>query len=332
MKGKILNKLKKYWVTIWLIVAISSLAIIISYAAYTRISTAKRVISTEAGENILFSSNYMQQSRKTTNEVADPLSFTTTNPVYIMNVCNFAQGNRGSWFYKTINYTLTAQLVDKSKNPAAASGKTFTIKKKGSSDTATDLSDGTAHTIGTTHELKYDRLKEAYDEYEITLDKSELQSTSPNFYVLITATPTDTFGGAIPVNISGYVGVSQGNSENITWTGFIEDQGLSTNTYHGYNFVLQGSGKGTVKFAWNPAYLDISEISVSTNSLPNPTDITIDGTSYKQIEMSVDSDIKSRYEINFFKKSGVDYGSSAETYLQFVSFEKPTPEPEEPGE
>ena len=323
MKSKIFKKLKKHWITIWLAVAVSALAVIVGYAAYTRVSTTKRVVSTQAGADVLFSSNYMMLARKTTNEVADPQNYSSTDPMYIMNVCNFAQGNRRTWYNKTITYSLTAQLVDKSKNAAVVSNKTFTIKKKGSSDPATDLSDGTVHSIGT-FQLKYDRDDVAYDEFEITFDRSELQSTSPNYYVLVIATPSSNDGGAIPTNISGYVGVSQGNTSKVNWTGEIEDQNLGTNTYHGYNFVLHGTGKGTVKFAWDPRYLSISEISVSTNKLPTSTTEVIDGVSMNVIELSVDSSSKARYEINFFKESGNDYGSNVDNYLKFISFDEST--------
>ena len=328
MKSKIFKKLKKHWITIWLAVAVSALAVIVGYAAYTRVSTTKRVVSTQAGADVLFSSNYMMLARKTTNEVANPQQYTSDNPMYTMNVCNFAQGDRRTWFNRTINYTLTAQLVDKSKNAVSASGKTFTIKKKGVSGSATDLSDGVVHTVGS-FQLKYSKDDIAYDEFEITLDKSELQSNSPNYYVLIIATPDSTEGGAIPTNISGYIGVSQGNTSTVRWTGEIEDQGLGTNTYHGYNFVLHGSGKGIIKFGWDPRYLSISEISVSTNSLPSPTTETVQidentSATFNTIELSVDSSVKARYEINFFKETGSDYGSSIDNYLKFISFTETT--------
>ncbi len=323
MKGSIIKKLKKHWITVWLTAALICLTTILSFAAYTRISTVKRVISTEASEAMLFSSNYMQQAIKTTNEVASPEAYNEegVHPTYIMNVCNFAQGNRGTWFYKTIEYTLTAQLVDKAKNASAVSGKVYTIRKKGSSQAAIDLSDGTSHTIGS-FTLEYSRLHEAYDEFEIVLDKSELEKTSPEHYILVRATPTEDFGSAIPSVISGYIGVSQANTQESGWTGVIEDQRLDSNTYHGYNFVLHGTGKGTVTFIWDPRYLEISPISKTNNSLPDDTEITVSGVAYRQIKLSVDSEAKARYEINFFKKNGEDYGENVNTYLQFTGFEE----------
>ena len=58
MKGK-LDFFRKNWITIWLVIAAVSLGTMVTYAAYTRITIVKRVVSTTEGAGNLFSSNYL---------------------------------------------------------------------------------------------------------------------------------------------------------------------------------------------------------------------------------------------------------------------------------
>ena len=51
---KVLQKIAKNWITVWLIIAVLVFLSISAYAAYTRLTVAKRVISTGEGAGDMF--------------------------------------------------------------------------------------------------------------------------------------------------------------------------------------------------------------------------------------------------------------------------------------
>jgi len=121
-RKKLKNVAKKAgisWITVWMIVAGFILTGLVGYASYTGVTMVKRVISTKAGAGLLFSSNYMTIGTLTSieygnytdyfDENGNPLS---TNPTYTLNVCNYSQGDKATWYTSSnISYTVTAELL-----------------------------------------------------------------------------------------------------------------------------------------------------------------------------------------------------------------------------
>ena len=58
MKDKFIKKLKRSWLAIWIALQrpLSTIGVL---AAYTSVSSVKRVVSTQKGAGMLFSSNYL---------------------------------------------------------------------------------------------------------------------------------------------------------------------------------------------------------------------------------------------------------------------------------
>ena len=114
--NKFFRKLKKHWITVWLVVAIIAVGTFITFASYTGIYSVKRVVSTTASAGVLFSSNSMQSY--TGNDI--PSRHITTsqasgNYSYNLTVCDFAQSDPLTRYKSDsgIPYNLTAQLYVK---------------------------------------------------------------------------------------------------------------------------------------------------------------------------------------------------------------------------
>ncbi len=110
-------------------------------AAYTSLSSAKRVVSTK-GSTQLFSSNvlYSFKDGETPSSRAMSFSTSTTTNSFTFNVCNYAQGAKTSWSNKDINYSLSIEILDSSNAAVKDSGilKDFEITRTESGKTTAD--------------------------------------------------------------------------------------------------------------------------------------------------------------------------------------------------
>jgi hypothetical protein len=87
-----------------------------SVAAYTSLSSAKRVVSTQ-GTKQLFSSNILysyDEEKNTLSTRVMSFSSDTDYNSFKFTVCNYAQGDKTAWATKDISYTLSIQLLDSS--------------------------------------------------------------------------------------------------------------------------------------------------------------------------------------------------------------------------
>jgi hypothetical protein len=110
-------------------------------AAYTSLSSAKRVVSTK-GSTQLFSSNvlYSFKNGETPSSRAMSFSTSTTSNSFTFNVCNYAQGAKTTWSNKNINYSLSIEILD-SSNAAVKDNeilKDFEITRTESGKTTAD--------------------------------------------------------------------------------------------------------------------------------------------------------------------------------------------------
>ncbi len=205
-------KAKVSWITIWLIAAVVAFSGIVAYAAYTRVTAVKRVVSTRAGAGVLFSSNYMSNGMKpqVSLEYGDYEEFLDdgTNPTYNMTVCNYSQGDKATWYVANdIHYQITATLRLNEKytaddlpegdeligtyKPATASDLgdlKFGIKYASDSDytyfSSDNLtSDNSTMTIELPASGSYvlSKTEASSNMFSILFDKSELMRNAPNF-------------------------------------------------------------------------------------------------------------------------------------------------------
>ena len=100
-----------------LIIINCSLAVIFlllagTLAAYTRLSNAKRTIST-VGSKQLFSSNILLEYEKEDDIQGDSMSFSKDgDSTFKVSVCNYSQDNLEKYASEDINYTIKVSLMD----------------------------------------------------------------------------------------------------------------------------------------------------------------------------------------------------------------------------
>ena len=352
------------WVTVWMIVAALILTGLVGYASYTGVTMVKRVISTKAGAGLLFSSNYMTTGTLTSIEYGNysdyldgegnPLS---TNPTYTMNVCNYSQGDKATWYTSSnISYTVTAELLlnerytaeeaealgDESfegqyKKPSETDIGTKQFGIKYSTDTSYQYFSSGNLTINLPSTGTYTLNKNAAtaDDFIVLIDKSELQSNAPNFWIKLTATPTSVAGGEVEA-IDGYLGLCKNASGDANWTGMIGDESYTSKDYDAYNYIISGNGSGTFYFAWDDDKVKPNEFSLLNygsgttpltttamsdwsgfNKYPSGPVAVTGSDNWKYLTLTVDSSDLPRYEIQLYKTSGSDYSSVIAGYVDY---------------
>ena len=352
------------WVTVWMIVAALILTGLVGYASYTGVTMVKRVISTKAGAGLLFSSNYMTTGTLTSIEYGNysdyldgegnPLS---TNPTYTMNVCNYSQGDKATWYTSSnISYTVTAELLlnerytaeeaealgDESfegqyKKPSETDIGTKQFGIKYSTDTSYQYFSSGNLTINLPSTGTYTLNKNAAtaDDFIVLIDKSELQSNAPNFWIKLTATPTSVAGGEVEA-IDGYLGLCKNASGDANCTGMIGDESYTSKDYDAYNYIISGNGSGTFYFAWDDDKVKPNEFSLLNygsgttpltttamsdwsgfNKYPSGPVAVTGSDNWKYLTLTVDSSDLPRYEIQLYKTSGSDYSSVIAGYVDY---------------
>lgn len=289
MKDRFIKKLKRSWLAIWIAFAAAALSTIGVLAAYTSVSSVKRVVSTQKGAGMLFSSNYLTIDE---NDLPRMITFSSmeTSPCVTVNVCNYPQ-TMIKHNDKDITYTMTVELVDSSGN--AVTSADYSVEYGGEKKTFESNS-----------KIEFSPLKLTADdfnkhEFTLTFDKSQL--TKSDIYMKVTATPTDQ---AELKPLSAKLGVIYINDNtSATWTGTFIDNATSPKDLDGFNYRLSGSGEGTVTLTWNTNYVDISPWFKNTYSLNVSTDVN---TKIATATMKVDSAEKNQYDIQFYRTNGIN--------------------------
>lgn len=288
MKDRFIKKLKRSWLAIWIAFAAAALSTIGVLAAYTSVSSVKRVVSTQKGAGMLFSSNYLTIDE---NDLPRMITFSSmeTSPCVTVNVCNYPQ-TMIKHNDKDITYTLTVELVDSGGN--AVTNADYSVEYNGEKKTFESNS-----------KIEFSPLKLTADdfnkhEFTLTFDKSQL--TKSDIYMKVTATPTDQ---AELKSLSAKLGVIYINDNtSATWTGTFIDNATSPKDLDGFNYRLSGSGEGTVTMTWNTNYVDISPWFKNTYKLT----ISKDSSGIATATLKVNSAEKNQYDIQFYRTNGIN--------------------------
>lgn len=288
MKDRFIKKLKRSWLAIWIAFAAAALSTIGVLAAYTSVSSVKRVVSTQKGAGMLFSSNYLTIDE---NDLPRMITFSSmeTSPCVKVNVCNYPQ-TMIKHNDKDITYTMTVELVDSGGN--AVTNADYSVEYNGEKKTFESNS-----------KIEFSPLKLTADdfnkhEFVLTFDKSQL--TKSDIYMKVTATPTDQ---AELKSLSAKLGVIYINDNtSATWTGTFIDNATSPKDLDGFNYRLSGSGEGTVTLTWNTNYVDISPWFKNTYKLT----ISKDSSGIATATLKVNSAEKNQYDIQFYRTNGIN--------------------------
>lgn len=323
----IFQKLSRHWTLIWLIAALTAAGTFAALADYTGVNSTKRVVSTQAPNGVLFSSNSLKATvGNSTVSTAQKLSAQE----YDITVCNYEQIKAAQPNNEDITYTLTATLQVKEGGryydlssltgerrayyEGLLNGRSYTIALSiddGSGDAVTNTPINLAAQQGYTCNFDGCRLTKevlSTDMFRISFDAAELAAghTEPDFYIAVNANPTFPSG----INaIHNLYCASQSAAEASSWKGeLLEAADCASVDYDFYNYILTGSGRGTIDVMWdttmfeiNPFFSDMEHVT-PIGTITEFTDET-DGHIWKKMTLSVNSTIENRYDIQLYKVS-----------------------------
>ena len=287
-----MNKHSKKIALICAVILMIILLVPLSYAAYTSVTSARRVVSTASAADSLFSSNYLsllpKENMGSNNGESEyaykniPVSYqpgSETQAVYV-SVCNYAQGYLTKWSDKDITYHIEFSLVDLENHQSIASNKTYT-DKSGNTVRGLDIlrkefkvSEGIStsgtDTISKTYNgktLKHVSSGGSRDMYTIFFDTTYADIVGVKIEV-ITENDSPAYSGyglGGILCLSGYI-----TEASSGWNGEIQESPADSDSeeskkknsweYTGFNYEVSGAGAGTVTVTWDDTKFAISDI------------------------------------------------------------------------
>lgn len=328
---KLLRYLQKNCIRVWLAVIVFLCVTVVVFAAYTEVSSVKRVVLTTASPGEPFSSNCMHKTISSRRLTASE---------FPVSVCNFDQDFPKDYSTAKITYSMTAELKVKINNQYCNISELENLKNNGtitqegydtylgkvpeygickieddkngtlSTDTWNKFTSANGYKVTfDSDELRPNR--SSTDIYLVKIDKNDLKSDETLFYVFVTATPSGGVLSELSVRLYG----TAKKMEEASWSGSILEQNCDTTDYDFYNYVITGGGVGNLDIFWNPAYVKVNKFFLEENNL-NTKDTIINGETWKTTTITVDSTKKSRYEFQLFKAEENIYLSSPSDYIK----------------
>ena len=354
---KVLKTLKKHWISTWLVIAVLACGTFAAIAAYTEVSSVKRVVTTQSKPQTPFSSNCMRKggSRKQMNTSA-----------YTVTVCNYDQNFPGVFNQSQIDYTLTATLqlkigdnnysyaemltefaddenFEAYKQKFAANAASYGIHKI-SDDVDGEIPGGTtAFSADTGYTISFSgqsltQIVSSTDKFEVTIPDipAGVENFTPEFFVKVEAAASSPDGLG---EMSTVLYRASNETVTTTWEGKLAETDTKTVDYDFYNYILTGNGVGTIDIMWDPSKLAINEFfmnPLSGNEFvggATPVPVTVDGEDeeWNKLTLKVDpTDTldasgnvtkkgKTRYEIQFYKtEEEVSYTGDENAAKNFI--------------
>lgn len=328
---ELLHKIAKYWTLMWLILSITAVLTLAVLGAYTGVNSVKHVLSTQAPSGVLFSSNSL---KATTDNGTVSSTQRLSSLIYDITVCNYEQIKAAEPNPEDIIYNLTASLqvriddkyTDLSSLDEAEKANYVTLLQDRHYKLKMQQDDGSGDTAGTEYDLVTENNYQctfaglrltgnvlSTDVFRITFDTSELEDTEPDFYIFIKAAPVSPSGIEPVKNL--YC-AAQSASEASAWSGSLLESDSKTVDYDFYNYIISGSGKGTIEVMWDSTMFEVNPFFLE---MVNRNADTIPGGKYdgwSKITLDVDSTKENRYDIQLYKNSSVitsytgDYNAS----------------------
>ena len=316
------NHMKKpHWTTIWLLSVLALTSVIFATnAAYTEVFTVKRVVSTTSTPETLFSSNCLRASIS---------SRKLTSSEYTITICNFDQDYPTVYNPSEVKYTLHAELQVKSGDGYISLSKfidTLTdetqkaiYRSKAAAYLVTKTEDDGGNPVST-EKIYFTQDKgfkisfsgetlaakeSSVDKYKVTIDKADLTSPDAGLIVYVWAEETSPSSATIESRLYAATTVT----DTASWTGTFLETDCDTVDYDFYNYIISGSGAGTVDILWDPKMFEINDFFFKTE-LSGVTfvgeigeDLDPSHTGWNKVTIAVDSAIINRYELQLYKSS-----------------------------
>ena len=267
-------------------------------AVFTNSLHAQRTIAAYDTTGARFSSNYLLGGYTKDNERT---LFTTDANVPVsglVTVCNYPQGRQTLYYQDNISYTIEARLVrwDDAQEDYLPVDASY-ITNNDLSDYTIAFSDGAntttlgGSTLSHSFSNSFNGLTGRSDSYSVIFSANFAQN-QPNLYLEMIATPT----AATPMpTLRGVfkAGVRAAGASNY-WTGNFRDKNKVPTAYDGYNYLITGTGEGTVTLTWDAEKIRISDVSLSALLAAGAT------REGNALTFAVDSDDESRYDLQFY--------------------------------
>ncbi|WP_164173628.1 hypothetical protein [Ruminococcus flavefaciens] len=340
---RIVDFLKKYWISVWIfVVSLSLVSVGVVYAFYNKTSTAKSVVARVGAVGKHFSSNYLQRG-SAIMDVPLYVNEADTEPGDFVRIFNFAQGNPGDPYRRQITYTLKMRMVYHDGNDfvnatqaivgdrfitAEFNETTYTFGKNGAGysnlEGWLELSGSLAGNTAST-----DTVKVTYSADQIT----ELTENAPTplpekLYLEIVAEPTPPESYLDIEKIQARLDLRlNGSVVPVTWNGYFNDEGAKNaaagdpllSSLEGFNYVIEGVGEGTFTLSWNSEYLSLNQNFItSTGGTYTPA---VDNAEPKidTLVFTVNSNTISRYDTQFYLTGVADPASTWGEIKGYVS-------------
>ena len=328
---EVLKKLKKHWITVWLIAVSLILGSFAAYAIYTEVSTVKRVVTTKSAPKELFSSNCMY---------ADLYERRIPSREFNVNVNNFDLNSPDIPNSSDIQYILKAQLHVKYNGTimtfselrrdlgsdtetydkiVAEADNLYSIGKSQDNNVSGIIAPLVMNTFNSTNNFEvvfgssssYETLPGGVistDRYKVEVPSRDFDRTEPKFYVYVQADPVDSGLSLLRTHLYG----SKNVVTTAAWSGTLAEKNTTTTDYDFYNYIISGSGSGNLDIMWDGKMFEIDDFFLDSslsgvtfyndNNTPVPiTEGTYDG--WQKVTIVVDSvNSKSRYELQLYKK------------------------------
>ena len=354
---KLVKHIKKHWIMFWMVCSLIGVGTFIGFASYTGVSSVKRVASTRPSTKVLFSSNVLK-SQATSQRLS--------TQEYTITVCNYDQKDSTDVNQNPITYEMTAYLVikkgetnyikvsdymndesvsaaDKAYYQSKLDGKTYSIQMVGddtdSSYTGTlvNLVSEAGYSTTITDRCTLAGAAKSTDQFKIRFDDQERTVTEPIFYIYVEAHPTSPSALSTIFN---RLGTAQSTADAASWQGKLIETDCQSVDYDFYNYVLTGSGVGTVDIMWDPNKFEpndffFSELSGNEfvlydsngNETENSGSIIKTFSNEKHINwkmatLKVDSTDTNRYQIQLYKiNEEMSYTGDANKASDFIDCE-----------
>ena len=293
------------------VIVLSLLTGVVSYAEFTKSNRAKRVIASVEAAGALFSSNFLLYTEGDTATISNTKTLYTgseTQPVVTtVTVCNYAQGNPAKVYERDITYTLTARLVwveNGTKRDATAAeigDLSVTLNFKNGGNVTLDSTNRSRVFGPSTLDHSLSHPDSCHIEFS-----TGFNTQTGNVRLYLIADPTVDYGDITMLDAAFGTDVSH-EQQSVRWEGYVNESGARgadnaspPTAFDGFRYVITGSGVGTIRLSWkhdlvHPNTLFLDEI----NQTP-----TVSGE-WSYVDFSVDSDVISRYDTQFYYSDDV---------------------------
>lgn len=309
------NRISRKRVPLYVAAALAGLLVvagsIFTVAVFTNSLHAQRTIAAYDVEGARFSSNYLLKGNSKNNV----RTFYTTDPEVpaagLITICNYPQGHQTMCNIDNFQYSLTARLVRFDENEddryvpvdaaymAAFPASSYTVTVTDGASASIVLSDAAlTGRLPASGSYAFTGGTARADVFEVSFSPS-FAANQPNLYLELTATPSD---GTLPTIRGIFKPALRAAGAANHWTGaFRDDTSHAANQYSGFNYLITGTGSGTVTLTW-----DTTRIRISDKSLDDLLSIAGATGSAGQVVFPVDSDDESRYDLQFYPVSITD--------------------------